>query len=229
MNASNTVYSSASNWSSTIFPLSSANTLLWNTVHNSTSDWTDSPQSVFSGAYTYGGVENVRLGNMQVQVYWPHLASNGNGVYYRTGWNGSGTSPHFYTWRVFLDSGNINSYAWTSSNDGPNSGLDADTLDGEHKSYFYAASNPSGYITSSGTANQSHMVSGSAFATTSSPGSVLEYQQAASQTDTKLAPSTDWHNSIRMGHGNPYSYYSSTIAVRMTGHWDRRPLHPKHR
>ena len=77
--------------------------------------------------------------------------------------------------------------------------------------------NGAGYITSSGTANQSHMVSGSAFGTTSSPGSVLEYQQATSQTDTKLAPSTDWHNSIRMGHGNPYTYYSSTIAVRMTG------------
>lgn len=77
--------------------------------------------------------------------------------------------------------------------------------------------NGAGYITASGTANQSLMVSGSSFATTSSPSSVLEYQQAASITDTKLAPSSDWHNSIRMGHGNPYSYYSNTIAVRMTG------------
>ena len=77
--------------------------------------------------------------------------------------------------------------------------------------------NGSGYITSSGTANQSHMVSGSAFGTTSSPGSVLEYQQASGQTDTRLAPSGDWHNSIRMGHGNPYNYYSNTLAARMTG------------
>lgn len=60
-------------------------------------------------------------------------------------------------------------------------------------------------------------MSGSAFATTGSPSSVLEYQQAASQTDTKLAPSTEWHNTIRMGHGNPYSYYSNTLAMRMTG------------
>jgi hypothetical protein len=77
--------------------------------------------------------------------------------------------------------------------------------------------NGSGYQTSSGTVAQSHYVSGSAFATTGSTGSVLEYQQASSQTDTKLAPSSDWHNSIRMGHGNPYSYYSNTIAIRMTG------------
>ena len=106
---------------------------------------------------------------------------------------------------------------WHAGNDGSGSGLDADLLDGQHGSYYYAASNPSGYITSSGTASQSDMVTGSAFATTGSPSSVLEYQQASGQTDTKLAPSTDWHNSIRMGHGNPYSYYSSTIAVRMTG------------
>ena len=106
---------------------------------------------------------------------------------------------------------------WTAGNDGAGSGLDADLLDGQQGSYYYAASNPSAYLTASGSITQSHNVSGSAFATTGSPGSVLEYQQAASQTDTKLAPSTDWYNSIRMGHGNPYSYYSNTMAMKMTG------------
>ena len=77
--------------------------------------------------------------------------------------------------------------------------------------------NGSGYQTTSGSVAQSNYVSGSAFATTGSPGSVLEYQQASGQTDTRLAPSTDWHNTIRMGHGNPYNYYSNTIAARMTG------------
>ena len=77
--------------------------------------------------------------------------------------------------------------------------------------------NGAAYITASGTANQSHMVSGSAFGTTGSPGSVLEYQQAASITDTKLAPDGNWNNTIRMGHGNPYSYYSNTLAMQMTG------------
>ena len=106
---------------------------------------------------------------------------------------------------------------WGSGNDGSGSGLDADLLDGQQGSYYYAASNPSGYQTGSGTVAQSHYVSGNAFATTGSPSSVLEYQQASGQSDTRLAPSTDWHNSIRMGHGNPYNYYGNTIAMRMTG------------
>ena len=89
---------------------------------------------------------------------------------------------------------------------------------------YSQAGNFSGTVTAttfsgtlSGTADKSNMVTGSAFATTGSPGSVLEYQQASGQTDTKLAPTTDWYNTIRMGHGNPYSYYSNTIAVQMTG------------
>ena len=93
--------------------------------------------------------------------------------------------------------------------DGSGSGLDADLLDGQQGSYYMPASTTE--------INQSNQVSGSAFATTSSPGGVLEYQQASGLTDTKLAPGTDWYNSIRMGHGNPYSYYSNTIAVKMTG------------
>ena len=110
------------------------------------------------------------------------------------------------TWKEF----------WTDANDGSGSGLDADLLDGQHGSYYYAASNPSGYQTGTGTVAQSHYVSGNAFAT-NGPDSVLEYAQSSSVSDTKLAPSTDWHNSIRMGHGDPYSYYSSAIAIRMTG------------
>ena len=89
---------------------------------------------------------------------------------------------------------------------------------------YSQAGNFSGTVTAttfsgtlSGTADKSNMVTGSAFATTGSPGSVLEYQQASGQTDTKLAPTTDWYNTIRMGHGNPYTYYSNTIAVQMTG------------
>ena len=168
-----------------------------------------------SGAYTYGGVLSWQLDNSTFKMYAPHTG----GLYIQNGWN----NDEYSGWRT----------VWDSGNDGSGSGLDADLLDGQHGSYYLnynnltnkptvptnnnQLTNGAGYITSSGTANQSHMVSGSAFGTTSSPGSVLEYQQASGQTDTKLAPSTDWHNTIRMGHGNPYSYYSSTIAVRMTG------------
>jgi hypothetical protein len=40
---------------------------------------------------------------------------------------------------------------WHSGNDGSGSGLDADLLDGQHGSYYYAASNPNGYTTNTGT------------------------------------------------------------------------------
>ena len=39
-----------------------------------------------------------------------------------------------------VSSGNIGTYAWTSSNDGSGSGLDADLLDGQHGSYYAPAS-----------------------------------------------------------------------------------------
>ena len=96
---------------------------------------------------------------------------------------------------------------WSSGNDGAGSGLDADLLDGQQGSYYAATT---------GTVNQSHYVSGSAFST-NGPDSVLEYAQAYGVTDTKIAPTNDWYNSIRLGHGDPYSYYSNTIACKMTG------------
>jgi len=44
-----------------------------------------------------------------------------------------------------------NSYkVWHQGNDGSGSGLDADTLDGQHGSYYYPASNPNGYTSNSG-------------------------------------------------------------------------------
>ena len=111
--------------------------------------------------------------------------------------------------------------AVTGNVDGRDIAVDGTKLDGIETSANYITNNNqltngAGYVTSSGTVAQSHYVSGSAFST-NGPDNVLEYQQASGQTDTKLAPSADWHNSIRMGHGDPYSYYGNTIAVRMTG------------
>jgi hypothetical protein len=52
--------------------------------------------------------------------------------------------------------------------------------------------------------------------TRDTPGNALQYWQAPS-LGIDEAPSSDWHNTIRMGHGSPLSYYSNTLAVRMTG------------
>jgi hypothetical protein len=43
------------------------------------------------------------------------------------------------------------SVVWNAGNDGAGSGLDADLLDGQHGTYYYAASNPNGYTSNTGT------------------------------------------------------------------------------
>jgi len=48
----------------------------------------------------------------------------------------------------FLIDGSV---VWNAGNDGAGSGLDADLLDGQHGTYYYAASNPNGYTTNTGT------------------------------------------------------------------------------
>lgn len=195
--------------------------------------WSYAGNYNISDAGTYGPTETAGMahlcwtdnssdsarGNITVLAIAPNTgASAGRTFIYND--QGSSYSPG---WREI----------WTSRRMGSGTGLDADLLDGQQGSHYLNYNNLSnkptiptnnnqltngaGYITASGTANQSHMVSGSAFGTTNSPSSVLEYQQASGQTDTKLAPSGDWHNTIRLGHGNPYSYYSNTIALRMTG------------
>ena len=111
------------------------------------------------------------------------------------------------------------------SNDGSGSGLDADLLDGQQGSYYAAANQTitlSGAVTGSGTTSISTSNPYQTSVTLqgsngNSPDSAMEYQQASSITDTKLAPSGDWYNTIRIGHGDPYNYYSNTMAVKMTG------------
>lgn len=52
--------------------------------------------------------------------------------------------------------------------------------------------------------------------TRDTPVSALQYWQAPG-LGIDEAPSSDWYNTIRMGHGSPLSYYSNTLAIRMTG------------
>jgi hypothetical protein len=47
-------------------------------------------------------------------------------------------------------------------------------------------------------------------------GNRLQYWQLSEGT-ASLNPTTDWYNAIRMGHGDPVTYYSNTLAVKMTG------------
>jgi hypothetical protein len=51
---------------------------------------------------------------------------------------------------------------------------------------------------------------------TGDPGdSRLQYWQT--NNNTTLNPDTSWYTAIRMGHGDPVTYYSNTLAIKMTG------------
>ena len=51
--------------------------------------------------------------------------------------------------------------------------------------------------------------------TTDAPHGALQYFQTSGNTD--INPTSDWYNALRMGHGDPTTYYANTIAVKMTG------------
>ena len=69
------------------------------------------------------------------------------------------------------DSGTFYNWAnvWTDTNDGANSGLDADLLDGNHAAAFYLATNPSGYTTNTGTVTSVAATAGTGISVTGSP------------------------------------------------------------
>ena len=49
----------------------------------------------------------------------------------------------------------------------------------------------------------------------SAPSNALQYLNT--QGNSNDSPTNDWYNTIRMGHGDPNTYYNNTLAVRMTG------------
>ena len=109
---------------------------------------------------------------------------------------------------------------FTTSNDGSGSGFDADLLDGQHGSYYATASsvptnnnqltNGAGYQTTSGNVRTLNSYQGSA------DSNSLQYWQASGQ-NSDYAPDGSWYTTIRGGHGNPQTYYSNTLAMKMTG------------
>jgi hypothetical protein len=90
---------------------------------------------------------------------------------------------------------------WHAGNDGSGSGLDADLLDGYHASSLLPSAGADYVISTSPSTDYSN---------------TLTYWQS-SGLDTNYAPSTDWYNTIRGSHGGGVSYYSNTLAMKMTG------------
>jgi hypothetical protein len=92
----------------------------WNTVIN------HSGSNRPSSAYTYGTALSFGKASAgRFQLYAPHNGSEGQSLWYRTGWN-----TDYDAWAKI----------WDSSNDGSGSGLDADTTDGYQASESSTAS-----------------------------------------------------------------------------------------
>ncbi len=71
------------------------------------------PEGV-KGTYTYGGVVSLPAVGPRLDIWYNHHSSyNGDGLWYRTGWESSK-----YTWAVLLDSANYNKYAPTKTGTG---------------------------------------------------------------------------------------------------------------
>ena len=90
--------------------------------------------------------------------------------YFRTKVNTGGWSD----WRTI----------WNSSNDGSGSGLDADLLDGQQGSYYYAASNPNGYTSNVG--DITAVVAGSGLSGGGTSGTVTVNVGAGDGIDTTV-------------------------------------------
>ena len=90
-------------------------------VHNLASGHSNHP----TGVYTYGGVMSWQLDNSTFKLYSSHTGD----LVFQSGWNNDEHSG----WRRILNTSYYGD-AWTSSNDGAGSGLDADLLDGQQPS-----------------------------------------------------------------------------------------------
>lgn len=111
----------------------------WNSIFNTGTSYTTGiyqVQAITSGAhsnypsgvYPYGGVLAWRMAHATFKLYAAHTGD----LAYQTGW----ANDAYSGWRNLIHSSNIGSYAWTSSNDGSGSGLDADLLDGRQGSDY---------------------------------------------------------------------------------------------
>ena len=97
-----------------------------------------------TGVYNYGSVISLPGFNSRFEIYASHQSSNGNGLYYRSGWGNDKKA-----WLKFIDSSNIGSQSVNYANSAghANSAGNADTLGGIPRNYGQA---PFGTIPSIG-------------------------------------------------------------------------------
>ena len=98
--------------------------------------------------------------------------------------------------------------------DGTTSGLDADLLDGNHASAFYLATNPSGYITSSGSISGNAATATTASAVpwsgvSSKPSNIMFYEGFTLNADTMSSNSTGFTYAVNAPTVGPIARFSA--------------------
>ena len=88
-----------------------------------------------TGAYNHGSVISLPGFSSRFEIYASHQSSNGNGLYYRSGWDNDKKA-----WLKFIDSSNIGSQSVNYANSAghANSAGNADTLGGIPRNYGQA-------------------------------------------------------------------------------------------
>jgi hypothetical protein len=169
--------------------------------------------TVTNGPSGYGGYSNmlvIRGSDTMSQIYMNYNDAN---MWWRSG---SGVSDGAFAsasaWRKM----------WNDANDGAGSGLDADLWDGYQFSSYLNQSvrtdaSPT-FVNVTATNFYGTLSGGSSFvaSTRDAPDNALQYWQSSALGITE-APDGEWFNTIRMSHGDPLTYYSNTLAIRMTG------------
>jgi hypothetical protein len=165
----------------------------WNTVIN------HSGSNRPSSAYTYGTALSFGKASAgRFQLYAPHNGSEGQSLWYRTGWN-----TDYDAWAKI----------WDSSNDGSGSGLDADTTDG------YQASESSTASTLAARTSSGHLYMNYGIST------YLNMSHTAYQRDSdtifyssgdsyiRKNNATGFKNSLGLGTGDSPSFNNVAVAA----------------
>ena len=136
------------------------------------SGWTTEASQTGVGSWPGGTIIRQNLGvgagyrdNLRIRIVpnWTHASNvislgmiSGSANYgspIKSFWTNHDKDLYISSTNIYANASISASKVWHAGNDGSGSGLDADLLDGQQGSYYYAASNPSGYTTY--TANQS--------------------------------------------------------------------------
>ena len=137
-----------------------------------------------TGVYNYGSVISLPGSSSRFEIYASHQSSNGNGLYYRSGW-GSDKK----TWLKFIDSSNIGSQSVNYANSAGN----ADKLDGIHANGLLTAlsnSNNGISITVGGTTKSVSNISVNYASSAGSATKVIVNQHTTNDTNYPLV----WSN-----------------------------------